>query len=68
MSQKDILVFADWKGMNGPIKIGNLHCVFVRGKEVFYFEYDKEWINSGKYHFLDPATLKKTSGQCHPST
>lgn len=66
MSQKDILVFADWKGMNGPIKIGNLHCVSVRGKEVFYFEYDKEWINSGKYHFLDPD-LKLLSGPQYPS-
>lgn len=65
MAQKDILVFADWKGLNGPIKIGNLHCVTVRGKEVFSFDYDKDWIDSGNYHLLDPD-LKLLSGPQYP--
>ncbi|MCX6285550.1 MAG: HipA domain-containing protein [Bacteroidetes bacterium] len=65
MAQKDILVFADWKGLDGPVKIGNLHCLSVRGKEVFSFEYDKNWIDSGKYHLLDPD-LKLLSGPQYP--
>ena len=65
MAQKDILLFADWKGLDGPNKIGNLQCVTVRGKEVFSFEYDKEWIASGKYHLLD-TDLKLLSGPQYP--
>lgn len=57
MAQKDIIVFADWVGLGGPTQIGTLHCVSVRGKEVFSFVYDKEWIESGKYSFLDPDLL-----------
>lgn len=62
---KNVMVFADWKGLAGPIKIGELHCIPVRGKEVFSFEYDKGWINSGKFHLLDPD-LKLLTGPQYP--
>lgn len=61
MAQKEILVYADWKGVDKGCKIGVLHCVTVRSKEIFSFEYDKEWISSGKYNLLDPD-LKLLSG------
>ena len=66
MAQKDILVFANWKGLDGPIKIGTLQSESVRGKEVFSFEYDKEWIDSGRYHLLDPD-LRLLSGPQYPA-
>jgi hypothetical protein len=65
MVQKEILVFADWKGLDGPLKIGSLQCISVKGKEIFSFEYDKDWIGSGKYHLLDPD-LKLLSGPQYP--
>lgn len=65
MAQKEILVFADWRGLDGPVKIGRLQCISVKGKEIFSFEYDKEWIGSGKYHLLDPD-LKLLSGPQYP--
>ena len=63
--RKNVMVFADWEGLAGPIKIGELHCIPVRGKEVFSFEYDKGWINSGKFHLLDPD-LKLLTGPQYP--
>jgi serine/threonine-protein kinase HipA len=66
MAQKDIMVFGDWHGLDGPAMIGILHCVPVRGKEVFAFEYDTAWIDSGRYNLLDPD-LKLLSGPQYPT-
>ena len=65
MVQKEILVYADWKGLDEPVKIGNLQCISVKGKEIFSFEYNKEWIGSGKYHRLD-SELNLLSGPQFP--
>jgi serine/threonine-protein kinase HipA len=50
----DILVYADWEGLNGPIMIGILNVVRTKGHGVFSFEYSKEWIKEGKAQDLDP--------------
>lgn len=53
MAQK-ILVYADWLGMNSPISVGNLTADFVRGKEIFSFDYSQEWLQSEYSRMLDP--------------
>lgn len=49
-----ILVYADWKGTNGPILMGTLYSELLRGKEIFSFEYDDGWLNSKQALLLDP--------------
>jgi serine/threonine-protein kinase HipA len=53
-SRRDIYVFADWDGVNGPQPMGVLHSELLRGKEVFSFEYDPLWLQSGFAQVLDP--------------
>lgn len=65
MAHRGILVFADWKGLSGAVRIGTLHTAVIRGKEIFSFEYDREWIGSGPYHLLDPD-LALLSGPQYP--
>ena len=50
-----IQVFADWETMPEPQLMGLLSATQIRGKEIFAFEYDKEWLkyNQDK-HSLDP--------------
>ena len=53
-SNKVILVFADWDGMETPQFIGTLFSSYSRGKEIFSFEYDKEWLQSSFVQEIDP--------------
>ena len=57
-----IQVFTDWQTMSEPQLMGFLSAIQIRGKEIFSFEYDKEWLrlNPDK-HNLDPD-LKLYSG------
>lgn len=48
-------MYADWAGINGPARMGELHATLTRGKEIFSFEYDREWLAAGHAHALDPA-------------
>ncbi len=50
----DIYVYAHWKGMPLPKKIGILSAHFAKGKKAFSFEYDKTWIKSEEQRLLDP--------------
>ncbi len=55
MSKKrDIYVYADWVGLNGPQLMGVLHAEQLRGKEIFSFEYDNTWLASSFAQNLDP--------------
>lgn len=49
---KDISVYLDLQQV--PILIGILHCEVVRGKEVFSFELDSDWLKSENFRQLDP--------------
>src|SRR5271156_1989069 len=60
--QRSILVYADWIDLGRPTLIGTLHATQVRGKEVFSFEYDDEWLKSKNILSLDPD-LQLFSGQ-----
>jgi serine/threonine-protein kinase HipA len=53
--QRVIEVVADWEGLAGPTFIGHLTATPARGKEVFAFEYDKEWLTTASRQQLDPA-------------
>src|SRR5450432_1899472 len=35
--------------------MGVLHATPVRAKEIFSFEYDQAWLDTGQTHVLDPA-------------
>jgi len=52
--KKDVHVYADWSGLNGPVYMGVLHAELLRGKEIFSFEYDPNWLKSGQAQLLDP--------------
>ena len=51
---KNILVYADWEGMGGPLLMGNLMSKHIRTKEVFSFEYNQEWLESAHAAVIDP--------------
>jgi serine/threonine-protein kinase HipA len=53
-SNKDILVYADWEDLETPQFIGTLFSSYSRGKEIFSFEYDKEWLQSPFVQEIDP--------------
>lgn len=53
MAQR-IYVYADWQGLPATMRVGVLAADLVRGKEVFSFEYDQLWLQSGFARMLDP--------------
>lgn len=54
-TRKEIFVYADWIGIKErPVLLGILYSEIVRGKEIFSFEYSKEWINSKFAQVIDP--------------
>jgi serine/threonine-protein kinase HipA len=53
-SNKEILVYADWEGLDSSQFIGVLFSSYSRGKEVFSFEYDKKWLQSSFVQEIDP--------------
>ena len=52
--KRKIVVYADWKGLNGPVLMGFLYAELLRGKEIFSFEYDSRWLQSKQALLLDP--------------
>jgi serine/threonine-protein kinase HipA len=53
--QRCIEVWADWTELNGPLFLGTLCAIPAKGKEIFSFEYDRDWLRSGQAQTLDPA-------------
>ncbi|MBY0371957.1 HipA domain-containing protein [bacterium] len=53
--QRTIEVFAHWKGLPNPAKLGTLFATPSRGKEIFSFEYDDNWLKQGFAQRLDPS-------------
>ena len=54
MAQREIFVYAHWKGMENPCLMGILKVTPTRGKEIFSFEYSREWISSKQAQHIDP--------------
>jgi len=59
---KTIVVYAHWKELPSTTLMGWLSCSFVRGKEIFSFEYDASWIKSSFVQEIDPD-LRLFSGR-----
>lgn len=53
-TKRTVYVFAHWVGMEKAVLMGILNSELLRGKEIFSFEYDKEWLQSGHAQLLDP--------------
>jgi len=66
MAQREIYTYAHWKGLKDPFLMGVLRANQSKGKEVFSFEYSKEWLSSGYSQSLDPD-LKYFAGQQYVS-
>ncbi|MGF1635603.1 MAG: hypothetical protein ACFCUU_00920 [Cyclobacteriaceae bacterium] len=54
MPKREIYVYADWQELCESTLMGVLTSEMLRGKEIFSFEYDKSWLNSGFAQILDP--------------
>ena len=52
--KREVFVYADWDGLSEPMLMGKLLVNRTRGKEIFAFEYDSEWMNSEFNMYLDP--------------
>ncbi|MDX2362057.1 MAG: HipA domain-containing protein [Crocinitomicaceae bacterium] len=63
-SKRYVHVYANWQGMEEPILMGELRSERLKGKEIFSFEYDKEWLALGHAQLLDPE-LQLYSGLQH---
>lgn len=53
--QRSVEVVADWIELGGPTLVGHLTTTPARGKEVFAFEYDKDWLSRAPRQQLDPT-------------
>ena len=60
---KEIEVYADWIGLEGPKYMGRLTAQSVRGKEVFSFAYDATWLARAGALVLDPDLQLYTGSQ-----
>ena len=52
--KRSIHVYAHWQGINDPCLMGSLHSDRLKGKEIFSFEYDDNWLQNGSPQLLDP--------------
>lgn len=52
--KRSVYVYADWDGLNGSVLMGILYAELLRGKEIFSFEYDNDWLQSDHAQLLDP--------------
>lgn len=50
-----IEVWADWASLESAVRMGTLTATPARGREIFSFEYDVEWLSTGPAPALDPA-------------
>lgn len=55
--RKTIYVYADWEGLHEAKLMGVLFAEFDKNKELFSFEYDENWLESGFSQILDPDLM-----------
>jgi serine/threonine-protein kinase HipA len=58
-----IFVFAHWQGLNQPELMGTLYTNRIRGKEIFHFEYQNDWLKSDRSMQIDPDLQLYTGPQ-----
>lgn len=51
-NENELLVYSDW--MDEPRLIGTLYSSSLRGKQIYSFEYSKQWITDFQNIILDP--------------
>lgn len=64
---KEIEVWADWDFFSEPRYVGLLSVSLSRGKEVFSFEYNEDWLKGPWKFEIDPE-LKLFEGKFHPQS
>lgn len=52
LNKTDIIIYADWRGMNSPKRIGILTAQQAKGRKAFSFEYDLDWLNAKEQRLL----------------
>jgi serine/threonine-protein kinase HipA len=45
-NKRSVFVYADWESLKGPILMGTFSATNLRGKEIFSFEYNNDWLKS----------------------
>lgn len=65
-SERQIEVYADWVGLDGPTLVGALTVRPGRGEEIFSFEYADSWIKTGRWALLDPDLFLSGGAQYVP--
>jgi serine/threonine-protein kinase HipA len=53
-THRSVLVYFHSAALQEPQLLGVLHADLIRGKEVFSFQYDSGWLESGQAQNLDP--------------
>lgn len=53
--QRSIEVWADWTELDEPAFMGTLYATPARGKEIFSFEYDDNWLTGAAVQTIDPS-------------
>ncbi len=51
---REVLVYADWSTLESTQLMGTLRAELLRGKEIFSFEYNRQWLESNYAQLLDP--------------
>jgi serine/threonine-protein kinase HipA len=67
IQKKDIYVYMDWHEAEEAIFIGTLHSEVIRGKEVFSYENDPNWLKHSSFRALDPDLSAFTGKQYLPT-
>lgn len=65
--EKEIWVYMDHSESEHPIPMGVLHSEVLRGKEVFSFENDPEWLKHKEFRALDPDLSQFAGKQYLPA-
>ena len=53
-NNRDIYVYMDWQYLDSPVFMGVLSSEVLRGKEVFSYNNDSEWLKHSEFRALDP--------------
>ncbi|MBL4586695.1 MAG: HipA N-terminal domain-containing protein, partial [Flavobacteriales bacterium] len=53
-AKREIYVYAHWEGIQNPTLMGILQSERLKGKEIFSFQYNEEWLRSDEARVLDP--------------
>nr|WP_320059139.1 HipA domain-containing protein [uncultured Bacteroides sp.] len=64
---KNIYVYMDWQDSDLPVLMGVLHSEVLRGKEIFSFENNSDWLRYNRFRALDPDLAQFSGKQYLPT-